>query len=79
MLIVKPRASSMAPRHADVIPFPNEETTPPVIKTYDVMCQPRINEAFCEKARNKKGLEQKHRSASDVLSSNPSNSAPSLD
>jgi len=39
MLIVNPRASSMAPRQAEVIPFPKEETTPPVIKTYDVMCE----------------------------------------
>jgi hypothetical protein len=39
MLIVNPRASSIAPRQAEVIPFPKEETTPPVIKTYEVMCE----------------------------------------
>jgi hypothetical protein len=37
MLIERPRDSRIAPRHAEVIPFPREETTPPVIKTYDVM------------------------------------------
>ena len=64
MLIVNPRASSMAPRQAEVIPFPKEETTPPVIKTYDVMCEsvnkcslPLFNNLLY--ARNKKGLEQK--------------------
>ena len=46
MLIVNPRASSMAPRQADVIPFPNEETTPPVINTYDVMCEPKFDGAL---------------------------------
>jgi hypothetical protein len=40
MLIVSPRASRIAPRHAEVIPLPSEETTPPVIKTYDVICEP---------------------------------------
>jgi hypothetical protein len=29
----KPRASSIAPRDAAAMPFPNEETTPPVTKT----------------------------------------------
>ena len=44
MLIVRPRASKMAPRQAEVIPFPREETTPPVINTYDVIDEP---EAGC--------------------------------
>jgi len=60
MLIVNPRASSMAPRQADVIPFPKEETTPPVIKTYDVMCEPvNYGALFSLQARNKKGLDRK--------------------
>ena len=36
----------MAPRQADVIPFPNEETTPPVIKTYDVMYESEVYGAW---------------------------------
>ena len=40
MLIVNPRASSIAPRQADVIPLPKDETTPPVMKTYEVMREP---------------------------------------
>lgn len=46
MLIVNPRASSIAPRQAEVIPFPKEETTPPVIKTYDVMCELNVGRAL---------------------------------
>ena len=37
MLIFKPRASRMAPREADAMPLPSEETTPPVTKTNRVM------------------------------------------
>jgi hypothetical protein len=37
MLIVNPRDSKIAPRHAEVMPLPNEETTPPVINTYAVI------------------------------------------
>ena len=33
MLTVRPRASRMAPSDAEVIPLPNDETTPPVTKT----------------------------------------------
>jgi hypothetical protein len=53
MLIVKPRASRIAPRHAEVIPLPSDETTPPVIKTYDVIDWPVAG-------GNNKGLDQKH-------------------
>jgi hypothetical protein len=87
MLIVSPRASRMAPRHADVIPFPKDETTPPVINTYDVMYESVVNGALqivknLLEARNKKGLDQKRLANLEVnrmLSSNPSNSTPSLD
>src|SRR4029077_20684814 len=37
MLILSPRASRMAPRDADAMPLPSEETTPPVTKTNRVM------------------------------------------
>src|SRR5277367_204241 len=37
MLIFKPRASRMAPKEADAMPLPSEETTPPVTKTNRVM------------------------------------------
>src|ERR1700730_8663819 len=33
MLILRPRASRMAPKDAEAIPLPSEETTPPVTKT----------------------------------------------
>src|ERR1700680_3804224 len=37
MLIFKPRASRIAPKEADAMPLPSEETTPPVTKTNRVM------------------------------------------
>src|SRR5690348_8359733 len=37
MEIFRPRASRMAPRDAAAMPFPNEETTPPVTNTKRVM------------------------------------------
>src|ERR1700736_4074479 len=37
MLTLSPRASRMAPRDADAMPLPSEETTPPVTKTNRVM------------------------------------------
>src|SRR5580692_2738689 len=37
MATVRPRASRMAPREAAAMPFPNEETTPPVTKTKRLM------------------------------------------
>jgi hypothetical protein len=52
MLIESPRASRIAPRHAEVIPLPSEETTPPVMKTYDVICEPKLITGA-----NKEGLE----------------------
>src|SRR5580698_884352 len=33
MLILRPRASRMAPKEAEAMPLPSEETTPPVTKT----------------------------------------------
>jgi len=66
MLIVSPRASSMAPRQAEVIPFPREETTPPVIKTYDVMCESVIKGALqivCQFA----GSEKQERAGSKAI------------
>jgi hypothetical protein len=54
MLIERPRDSRIAPRHADVMPLPSEETTPPVINTYDVIDRPVAG-------GNNKGLDQKHR------------------
>src|SRR5215469_13331614 len=33
MVTLRPRASRMAPREAEAMPFPNEETTPPVTNT----------------------------------------------
>jgi hypothetical protein len=53
MLIERPRASKMAPRQAEVIPFPSEETTPPVMKTYDVM-----GKTCTITGGNNKGLDQ---------------------
>src|ERR1700749_2186250 len=38
MLILRPRASRMAPREAAAMPFPSEETTPPVTNTNWVIC-----------------------------------------
>src|SRR6185369_10892977 len=38
--IFRPRASRMAPSEAAAMPFPNEETTPPVVNTYLVMKRP---------------------------------------
>src|SRR5580658_7626741 len=37
MATVRPRASRIAPREAAAMPFPNEETTPPVTKTKRLM------------------------------------------
>src|ERR1700733_7149114 len=37
MAMVSPRASRMAPSEAAAMPFPNEETTPPVTKTKRLM------------------------------------------
>src|ERR1700761_8338864 len=37
MATVRPRASRMAPSEAAAMPFPNEETTPPVTKTKRLM------------------------------------------
>ncbi len=53
MLIVRPRASSIAPRQAEVMPLPSEDTTPPVMNTYDV-----IEEPDKTAGGNDKGLEQ---------------------
>src|SRR6185437_3453223 len=38
MVTLRPRASRMAPREAEAMPLPNEETTPPVTKTNWVIC-----------------------------------------
>src|ERR1700729_4252153 len=37
MLILRPRASRIAPSDADAMPLPSEETTPPVTKTNRVI------------------------------------------
>src|SRR5215831_10254623 len=37
---LSPRASRIAPRLADVMPLPSEETTPPVMKMNRVMSKP---------------------------------------
>ncbi len=37
MRTLNPRACSKAPIAAEAMPFPNEETTPPVIKMYFVI------------------------------------------
>src|ERR1700679_667059 len=37
MLILRPRASRIAPSEADAMPLPSEETTPPVTKTNRVI------------------------------------------
>src|SRR5271154_7135240 len=37
MLTLSPRASRIAPREADAMPLPSEETTPPVTKTNRVI------------------------------------------
>src|ERR1700675_1349455 len=42
MLIFRPRASRIAPRDAEAMPFPSEETTPPVTKTNLDMWAPPI-------------------------------------
>jgi hypothetical protein len=54
------------------MPLPREDTTPPVIKTYDVMDSPVVG-------GNNKGLDQKHLARDPVLFSNPWKYAPSLD
>src|ERR1700683_633675 len=41
MLILRPRASRMAPKDAEAIPLPSEETTPPVTKTNRFMMSHR--------------------------------------
>src|SRR5690348_7878261 len=38
--ILRPRASRMAPSEAAAMPFPKEETTPPVTQTNSVMREP---------------------------------------
>ena len=38
MLTERPRASSIAPRQAEVMPLPREDTTPPVMKMNRVIC-----------------------------------------
>src|SRR5580704_7012100 len=44
MLILRPRASRMAPKEAEAIPLPSEETTPPVTKTNRfIMSHRRLN------------------------------------
>src|SRR5690554_2280282 len=40
MVTLRPRASRIAPREAEVIPLPSEETTPPVMKIYRVINAP---------------------------------------
>src|SRR5271165_2483475 len=42
MLIFRPRASRIAPRDAEAMPLPSEETTPPVTKTNLDMWAPPI-------------------------------------
>ena len=42
--ILRPRASRMAPSEAAAMPFPNEETTPPVTNTNLVMREPADEE-----------------------------------
>ena len=37
MLILSPRASRIAPKEAEAMPLPSEETTPPVTNTNRVM------------------------------------------
>src|SRR5688572_21998986 len=37
---LSPRASRIAPRQAEVIPLPSEDTTPPVMKMNRVMSKP---------------------------------------
>src|ERR1700722_17663148 len=37
MLILRPRASRIAPREAEAMPLPRDDTTPPVTKTNRVM------------------------------------------
>ena len=76
MLIVSPRASSIAPRHADVMPLPNDDTTPPVMNTYEVI----LSVCFLVRdAENEKGLDSKRRRLLRALVSNPCVSTPSLD
>src|SRR5215831_2940654 len=40
MVTLRPRASRMAPKEAAAMPFPNEETTPPVTNTNWVIGTP---------------------------------------
>lgn len=43
MVTRRPLDSRIAAREAAAIPFPKEETTPPVTKTYLVICQLKKN------------------------------------
>jgi hypothetical protein len=67
-----------------VMPFPKEETTPPVINTYDVICESVIvralfRENFLAESEKQERAGSKATHVKLVLSSNPSNSAPSVD
>jgi hypothetical protein len=46
MVTLRPRASRIAANEADAMPFPNEETTPPVTKIKRVIQDPGTGEEF---------------------------------
>src|SRR5579859_8041105 len=68
MVTLRPRASRIAPNEAEAMPFPNEETTPPVTNTnwviWNSRCgagtalrnrEDRLSEALCFKKREHDG------------------------
>src|ERR1700692_4024555 len=66
MLIFGPRASRMAPREADAMPLPSEETTPPVTNTNRVMWSPPIPWSTRKKLRERKKAYGNNRNSTGV-------------
>src|ERR1700732_424819 len=60
MLTLSPRASRMAPRDADAMPLPSEETTPPVTKTNRVMMGHRRLKEPSARHSNSRERKQSH-------------------
>ncbi|MCW2293918.1 hypothetical protein M2262_003968 [Pseudomonas sp. BIGb0408] len=52
----RPRASRIAAKDAEAMPFPNEETTPPVTKMKRVMKNPKKSAVAVEPPGSREGL-----------------------
>src|ERR1700722_11970273 len=61
MLILRPRASRMAPSDAEAMPLPSEETTPPVTKTNRFMMSHRRFKNVCVRRNFKRRAKRSHK------------------